>query len=240
MSDRGPHNTTLALALIAAIAVGGAAFDSGPAAAQAASTARKSGGGGSLLPGANSRDPVNIEAGKLDYFDKEQKLVYSGEVVAKQGDSILRASVLTIFLSKDAKAAGGEASGLSAGDAKQAGNSIRRMEAAGPVTVQSEDEVGTGDNGSYDKADNKITLLGNVTLSQGTNVIKGDKLVYDMDSGQAQVSSGQTLGRVKSVFTPGSGSPGGTALGGESTRKSKHEAGVSSPSKIAPLPLAPR
>ncbi len=38
----------------------------------------------------------------------------------------------------------------------------------------SKDQVGTGDNGSYDKAENKVTLTGNVTFSQGTNVTKGD------------------------------------------------------------------
>ncbi len=164
---------------------------------------------GGLLPGANSKEPVSIDAGKLDYFDKEGRLVYTGSVVAKQGDSTLRASTLTIFLNKEPKRAEDQAPSPDPGIAS--GNSIRRMEAQGPVTVVSKDEVGTGDNGSYDKADNKITLTGNVTLTQATNIIKGDKLVYDMTTGQAQVSSGQTAGRVRSVFTPGSGSPSGAA-----------------------------
>ena len=46
----------------------------------------------SMLPGTNSHEPINIDAGKLDYYDKEQKLVYSGGVVAVQGDSTLKAS----------------------------------------------------------------------------------------------------------------------------------------------------
>ncbi|WP_131196148.1 LptA/OstA family protein [Lichenihabitans psoromatis] len=195
---------------------------------------------GSLLPGANSKDPVSVDAGKLDYFDKEQKLVYTGEVVAKQGDSTLRASVLTIFLNRSAKstAAAGSAEEKPAAapatplpqDAATvasplaSSNSVRRMEAKGPVTIISKDQVGTGDNGVYDKAENKITLVGNVTLSQATNVIKGDKLVYDMTSGQAQVSSGQTLGRVKSVFTPGSGAPG-------DAKKPKHVTPKTAPAK---------
>ena len=56
-----------------------------------------------------------------------------------------------------------------------------------------------------------MTLTGNVTLSQGTNVTKGDRLVYDLTSGQAQVFSGQTNGRVQSVFMPGSGGPADAA-----------------------------
>ena len=48
-------------------------------------------------------------------------------------------------------------------------------------------------------------LNGSVTLSQGANVTQGEHLVYNMTTGQAQV----TGGRVSSVFTPGSGAPGG-------------------------------
>ncbi len=187
----------------------------GPAGAQAGK-----GGSASLLPGASARDPVSIEASKLDYFDKEQRLVYTGDVRAKQGESTLKGSVLTIFLTKDPAKSGDAAKSedTSPLDTKQAGTSVRRMEVAGPVTVVSKEEVGTGDSGVYDKAENRITLSGNVTLSQGTNVIKGDTLVYDMTSGRAQVSSGRTQLRVTSVFTPGSGGPGGL---GASPRKPK-------------------
>lgn len=211
----------LAAVLFLLAAEGGAAW---------AQAGRK--GSGSILPGASARDPVSIEAGKLDYFDKEQKLVYTGDVRAKQGDSTLKASVLTIFLAKDAA----KTQGLPGADPGQGGTSVRRMEVSGPVTVVSKDEVGTGDSGLYDKGDNAITLTGNVTLSQGTNVIKGDTLVYDLNSGRAQVSSGRTQSRVMSVFTPGSGAPGGLG-GGAPARKGKAAAGPAangaSPSQAA-------
>lgn len=177
----------------------------GPLAAAAAEK------GGALLPGSTGREPISVDAGRLDYFDKEQKLVYSGDVVARQGASTLKGSVLTLFLARGAAkdAAKGEASPGGPGLAGSGGAaSIDRMEVQGPVTVLSQDEIGTGDSGSYSKATNRITLTGHVTLTQATNVIKGDRLVYDMTSGQAQVSGGETEGRVRSVFTPGSGTPG--------------------------------
>jgi lipopolysaccharide export system protein LptA len=147
---------------------------------------------GAILPGGNSKEPVNIDASKLDYFDKEQKLVYSGNVVATQGESKLKATTLVIYLTpKEA----GESSG-----APSSSSQVRRMEAAGPVTVISKDQIGTGDSGVYEKSENKIYLTGNVTLSQGPNVTKGDKLVYDLTSNQAAVT-----GRVKSMFLPNNG-----------------------------------
>lgn len=184
-----------------------------------------------MLPGAGSHEPININAGKLDYYDKEQKLIYSGDVVAVQGDSTLKASQLVIFLSKaDPKAApsgaataGGAETAAAAATAKGgapeapgANSSVRHMEANGPVTLVSKDQIGTGDHGSYDRDDNKVTLTGNVTLSQGPNVTRGDRLVYDLTSGQAQVFSGKTNGRVSSIFTPGSQDaeqPGGAPAG---------------------------
>ena len=164
-----------------------------------------------LLPGGNSKDPVSIDAAKLDYFDKEQKLVYSGGVTAVQGTSKLKASTLTIFLIKQAEAAASkegepatEAAPVKAGAGPVGGNtSVKRMEAAGPVTVINKDQVGTGDNGIYDKLANKIYLNGHVALSQCANVTKGDTLTYDLSTSQAVVS-----GHVASVFTPGSSGEG--------------------------------
>ena len=147
---------------------------------------------GGILPGASAKDPLNIDAGKLDYFDKEQKLVYSGSVIVTNGPSTLKATRLTIQLSGK-----GEASGPTSNDR------VKHIDADGPVTLVSKDQIGTGDHGSYDKAENKVYLTGNVTLSQGDNVTKGDRLVYDVTTGVAAVQGGGGQGgRVKSIFTP--------------------------------------
>ena len=180
-----------------------------PAVAEAAP---KKAAGVPLLPGSGSKEPVNITADKLDFLNKENKLIYSGGVVVVQGESTLKASKLDIDLQKDA--AGGATAPATPAAADPAapgqGSSVRHMEADGPVTLISKDQVGTGDHATYDKGENKVYLKGNVTLSQGTNVTQGDRLVYDMTTGQAQVFSGATNnGRVMSVFTPGSGTPGG-------------------------------
>lgn len=149
--------------------------------------------GASLLPGSNSKEPINIAADKLDYFDKEQKAVYSGNVVVVQGDTRMNASVLTIMF--DRKGDGGKKSGQSS-----ANSQLKWMKGAGPITIVNKDQIGVGDNLEYDKLKNKFSLIGNVTLSQGENVTKGDELVYDLQTGQAVVSS---RGRVKSRIVPG-------------------------------------
>ncbi len=202
--------------------------------------AQKPAGGVPLLPGGGSKEPVSINAGKLDYFDKEQKLIYTGDVVVVQGDSTLKASVLTIFLEKTAPAPGTAgaaaepAAPAAAGVGPGQGSSVRHMDATGPVTLISKDQVGTGDSATYDKGEDKVYLNGNVTLSQGTNVTQGDRLIYDMASGQAQVFSGQTNGgRVMSVFTPGSGAPGGPAKPAAAPKSASATNGTASKRKPA-------
>lgn len=145
----------------------------------------------SVLPGGSSKEPISIEADKLDYFDKEQKAIYSGHVIAKQGETILRCSALTILLDKGAP-------GADAGGPAQS-SQIKQMDAAGPVVVNQKDQIGTGDRGMFNKAENKLHLIGHVSLSQGKNVQTGDELVYDLASGQATVKGG----RVKGYFVPG-------------------------------------
>ncbi|WP_246728753.1 LptA/OstA family protein [Methylosinus sp. RM1] len=162
------------------------------AALLAAAPIAAKGRSGGILPGSSAKDPVDIDAGKLDYFDKEQKLVYSGGVVVVNGPSTLKASRLILLLDKAQQ--GQEGNGGS--------DRVRHIDAEGPVTLVSKDQIGTGDRGSYDRNESKVYLIGNVTLTQGDSVVKGDKLVYDTSTGQATVveKPGQ---RVRSIFTPG-------------------------------------
>ena len=170
--------------------------------------------GSPLLPGGNSKEPISIEADKLVYFDKEQKAIYSGNVVAIQGDTRLTCSIMTVHMTKTA-APGAPAAGAVAGatavkvaDAGPASSaessSVSHLDCAGPVTVLSKTQTATGDSAVYDKPQNKIWILGHVTLSDRGNVTKGDKLTYDLTSGQATVDTGGTSGRVKGLFLPGS------------------------------------
>ena len=136
---------------------------------------------------------MSIEADKLVYFDKEQKAIYTGNVVVIQGDSKMTCSAMTIYMEK--AAAPGDAPPPARDAADEPGrrgssSHVKHLDAAGPVTVISKTQVATGDSGAYDKAQNKVWLIGNVTLSDGGNVTKGDKLTYDLTTGQATVDTG--------------------------------------------------
>ena len=161
-----------------------------------------------LLPGGNSKAPVSIEADKLVYYDKEQKAVYSGNVVIIQGDTKLTCSIMTIYMEKSAAPANGQPAAKPADSPGLPGSTgessrVRHLDCSGPVTVLSKTQTATADSGAYDKPQNKVWLTGHVTLSDGGNVTKGDKLTYDLTSGQATVDTGGASGRVRGQFLPG-------------------------------------
>ncbi len=150
----------------------------------------------SILPGGDAKSPISIEADRLDYFEKESKAVYDGHVVVVQGDTKLVCSKLTIFMEKSGAAPKPEAAGA------DASNRLKHMDCAGPVRVDSKTQTATADSGSYDKGHNSVVLTGHVVLTDGRNVTKGDRLVYDLASGQAAVQGGGS--RVQGLFLPGS------------------------------------
>lgn len=148
--------------------------------------------------GGNSKEPIRVDANKLEVFDKENRGVYSGDVVAVQGQSTLRCAAMTFHYTGGAtKKAGAVPS--PAGD----GNSIRRIECAGPVSVVSGTMSATSKFMVYDAEVETVTFTGNVVIADCDNVQRGERAVYDVKTGRATVDAGGK-GRVQGIFTPGS------------------------------------
>jgi lipopolysaccharide export system protein LptA len=161
-----------------------------------------------VIPGGSSRDPVQIEARRLEWRDATQTAVYVGDVTAVQGEGSMRASKLTIFVERDGPGQGAGAKRAATGPT--AAGRIRRMEAAGPVTLVQKDQVATGARAVYDRAANRVELIGGVVLSQGENVTTGARLVYDLTTKRAVMSAGGRA-RAQAQFTPGKGGDLGAA-----------------------------
>jgi lipopolysaccharide export system protein LptA len=145
--------------------------------------------------GTNNKEPIKIDSDRLDVFDRENKAVFTGSVVAVQGDSTMRCTVLTVFYEQRGK--GAERAAGAQGD------SIKQLDCTGPVTVVSKDQVATGDNATFDRVNNKVILTCNAALSQCQNVTRGERIVYDMNTGVANVETAPG-GRVRALFVPGS------------------------------------
>jgi lipopolysaccharide export system protein LptA len=147
----------------------------------------------------NKDQPVHIEAATLEVRDKDKRATFSGNVIVKQGDTTLRSKTLDVFYDQDDAAKGGMKAAQPGPGGKQ---SIRRLEAKGGVTVTQKEQTATGQTGIFDMKSNTITMTGGVVISQGKNVLKGDRLIVDVATGHAKMEAGQ--GRVSGMFSPSS------------------------------------
>lgn len=140
----------------------------------------------------SSDEPIQIESDRLEVREKENMAIFSGNVNVVQGPTLLKAGKLTVYY----------VSGT--GSATTGSAAIDRLEVDEKVYVKSDDQIATGDRGTFDMKTELLVLTGEkVVLSQGENVLTGCKLTVDMKTSQANVEpcSG---GRVIGVFTPGS------------------------------------
>jgi lipopolysaccharide export system protein LptA len=172
--------------------------------------------------------PVQIEAATLEVRDKSKTATFSGNVQVVQGDTTMKCASLIVFYGQEIGiGADGAPSATSVTTAKSTpgmpsgAQNIRRIEARGGVTVLTKDQNASGDLGIYDLKTKTITLSGNVVVSQGQNVIHGERVVVDMVTGNARVESAgsgaggggpaASPGRVRALIQPSKGQNGGTS-----------------------------
>jgi lipopolysaccharide export system protein LptA len=164
--------------------------------------------------------PIQIESDKLEVHQNENLAIFTGDVSVVQGPTLLKAGRMKVYYVKsdaaDGKdkgkkpAAGADkASTAEAGKAPAAGGvspmsggaNIDHLEVDGKVYIKSDDQVATGDSGTFDMKSQVLVLSGKkVVLSQGDNVLVGCKLTVQMQTGLAQVDA--CGGRVMMSLTP--------------------------------------
>jgi lipopolysaccharide export system protein LptA len=190
----------------------------GLAAAEGPHAAAKSPG---ILQDQNQDQPIQIDAATLEVHDKNKTAAFSGDVVVVQGDTTIKCQNLVVFYGAEH----GPGAGLPVAGAGRPANTapgahsvlpqrsqdIRRIEARGGVTVVSKDQNASGDLGVYDLKKKTITLTGNVVVSQGNNVLHGERVVVDTTTGDAHFDSPGTASanRVRALILPNKGANGG-------------------------------
>ncbi len=155
------------------------------------------------ISGGQNNKPIEISADKLDVLQNDQKAIFSGNVIAVQGTTTMRAAQMTVFYRDAATAAKPAAD---AGAAK----GIYRIESTGNVVFTTPSETAIGDKAIYNVDTDAIDLTGaNVTLTQGQNILKGTALNHNMTTGRSILTGGAVAGkpaRVHGLFVPKSDS----------------------------------
>ena len=159
------------------------------------------GGLGQSLTGlsASNGESTSIEADSMTVEDDRGQATFTGNVIVVRGGHRIAAGLLNVFY------AGGGANAK--GPAQ-----LTRITAKDHVVVNTPaNEVATGDGLLYDAPHNQLVMTGNVTVSQGGNVIHGDKLVVDLTTGESHFDTqpadgvagvASKPGRIQVLITP--------------------------------------
>ena len=192
MSAVGPVMRMLA----AAAAIGVASIIG---AADAGAQQKNQGPPNALQGFSQNRDlPVKINAAALEVRDKDKAATFSGDVRAVQGDTELRCKTLTVHYDEEQRS-----TGMKAAEPGPAGQQqIRRIEAKGGVVVTQKDQTTNGDSVVFEMRANIVTLIGNVVLTRGQDILRGHKLVVDLTNGTSKIESGSTRSGVEALIQP--------------------------------------
>ena len=139
----------------------------------------------SLCSLANDVIPVDIIADEMQWND-DKKVAYAiGNAIATQGEKKISANKLIVHL-----------------DQEEDSNEIILIEAEGNVIFTNKKEVATGKIAKYDFIKNNIIIEDTVTLKRDDNIMKGELLVMDLNTGLSQITSDKSTKKVKMRFSP--------------------------------------
>jgi lipopolysaccharide export system protein LptA len=166
-----------------------------------APTAQKNQGPPNALQGfsQNRDEPVKIRAGSLELREKDKRATFTGDVHVLQGDTEMHCKMLVVFYEEETAGRTVKAADPGPGGDRQ----IRLIEAKGDVVVVQKDQNATGDAATFNMRENTVTLVGNVVVTRGVDILRGQRLTVDLTSGVSKMDGG----RVDGIFQAGPRNP---------------------------------
>lgn len=125
--------------------------------------------------------PVTVDADQMENMQKEGLVIFTGNVVARQNNSVQYADRTEVYL-----------------DAKS--DKIVRTVSLGNVRIITKDcRVGTAKRAEYYDAEQRVVLIGNARVWKEDNLVTGERITIFLAEERSVVEGGGQ-GRVKAIF----------------------------------------
>jgi lipopolysaccharide export system protein LptA len=150
----------------------------------------------------HSKAPVDITADNLETSNSGCEAIWKGNAEALQENARLRADVLRIFTKPNPKTSAAKPGATPGGCGE-----MERIEAEGSVYyITSDGQKVRSNNAVYLAGSTTVTMTGDVVAVKDKNVLRGDKMVFNTDTGAGQVIGGSkgrgAKDRPRGVFYP--------------------------------------
>jgi len=132
----------------------------------------------------SSRSPIEITSDSVEGDQKQNRVTFKGNVVAKQEEATLYANTVVVHYDSEMK-------------------KMKEIIATGNVKILHMDRRATGQKVTFYQNENKIVLEGDAVIREGDNVVRGERVVYLVDEEKSYVEGGKG-GRVSTTITPSS------------------------------------
>lgn len=125
--------------------------------------------------------PVTVDADRMERFGKESLIIFTGNVVARQNNSVQHADRMEVYLDEK-------------------GDKILRTVSTGNVRIVTRDcKTGTAKRAEYFDLEQRVVLIGDARVWQDDNVVSGDTITIFLAQDRNVVVGGKQE-RVKAVF----------------------------------------
>lgn len=121
-------------------------------------------------PTVGRADPIQITADRLDVYNEQHMVIFSGNATAVQGLQVIKADRIWLHYKKDSAGKGGVKGDMSGGD-------LERIEAKGNVTIKDGQRTVTGGEAVFYRDDQKVIVTGNPVMRDGDNVVSGERII---------------------------------------------------------------
>ena len=137
---------------------------------------------GEVTPKLDRNQPIEITSQQLEVLQQQRQSIFTGDVVAKQGEMTLFAEKLVVVFQKDQ-------------------DQVERLEAVGGVRVLQLDRIATAEKAVFYQKEESLVLSGNAEVTQGRNKISGDEITLFLQENRTLIKSSEKK-RVRAVIIP--------------------------------------
>ncbi len=164
--------------------------------------------------GPEGEVPLQITASRLEADQKNGVIIFSGQVKAQQGDSILYADQLQVYFQPGPAASAATPKGKPGQSplGGLGGEKITRIVARGQVRCVQGDRVATGQEAIYYKDREEVVLLGNPQLWRAENTLKGEKITFNLKDDKVLVESSPQKRVEAHLYSSAQSSAGGKEI----------------------------
>jgi outer membrane protein assembly factor BamD len=131
----------------------------------------------------DSTEPVDITSDRVEAYTKENRIVFKGNVMARQKDIVIYSDSLEALMFED-------------------GKGIERVVAGGNVKIQQGLRVANCQKAVFYNRDQKVILTGDPKVWEGENMVSGEEIIVDIEKNRVEVKGGPG-GRGKVRVLPG-------------------------------------